>query len=108
MNMIALQSRRAARQPVEMMARFRHGISTVTVMLKDITPHGVRIEGVGALDPDEAVYLLLPGLTQKLAFVAWSDGHAAGLEFANPLPAATFDALVAAFGRSDGAMRFAA
>ena len=83
-----------------MMARFRHGIETVTVMLKDLTPNGARIEGVGQLDDDEAVYLTLPGMKPRLSFVAWANHHCAGLEFSEPLPQAMFQALVSAFGRT--------
>jgi hypothetical protein len=57
--LVEFQGRRETREPVEMMARFRHGISTVTVMLKDITPHGARVEGVGPLETDDAVFLML-------------------------------------------------
>jgi hypothetical protein len=98
--LVEFQGRRETREPVEMMARFRHGISTVTVMLKDITPHGARVEGVGPLAADDAVFLMLPGLAPKLAFVAWSSGQSAGLEFAEPLDQQVFSGLVADFGRS--------
>jgi hypothetical protein len=83
-----------------MMARLRHEIATVTVMLKDITPHGARVEGVGPLEKDDAAFLLLPGLAPRLAFVAWSNGHGAGLEFAEPLDHVVFAGLVADFGRT--------
>jgi hypothetical protein len=97
--LVEFQGRRETREPVEMMARFRHGISTVTVMLKDITPHGARVEGVGPLETDDAVFLMLPGLAPKLAFVAWSNGQSAGLEFAEALDQLVFARLVADFGR---------
>jgi hypothetical protein len=99
MALAVLQSRRETRQPVEMMARFRHDISTVTVMLKDITRHGARVEGVGPLDQDDAAFLILPGMAPKLSFVAWSNDHAAGLEFAESLDPAAFSLLIANFGR---------
>lgn len=99
MTIVEFQGRRETREPVEMMARFRHDIATVTVMLKDITPHGARLEGVGQLEKDDAAFLLLPGLAPKLAFVAWSNGTGAGLEFAEPLDHRVFSRLVADFGR---------
>jgi hypothetical protein len=46
MALVEFQGRRETREPVEMMARFRHHITTVTVMLKDITQHGAKIEGM--------------------------------------------------------------
>ncbi len=99
MTLVKFQSRREARQPIEMMAHFRHDVMTVTVMLKDITPHGAKIEGVGRLEKDTAAFLVLPGLAPKLAFVAWATDHAAGLEFAEPLEQSIYASLIADFGR---------
>lgn len=99
MTLVEFQSRREAREPVEMMARFRHDITTVTVMLKDITPHGARVEGIGQLEKDDAAFLMLPGLAPRLSFIAWSNGNGAGLEFAEPLDQSVFTSLVADFGR---------
>lgn len=86
--------RREPREAVEMLARFRRDVSSSTVMLKDLTRHGARIEGVGALGADEAVSLALPGCRPLLAFVAWANDHCAGLEFAEPLATETFLHLV--------------
>jgi hypothetical protein len=82
-----------------MMARFRHEIATITVMLKDITMHGARVEGIDGLKKDDAAFLILPGLPPKLVFIAWSTAHSAGMEFADPLDRAVFAQLVADFGR---------
>jgi hypothetical protein len=65
-----LQKRRETRELVEMMARFRHDIATVTVMLNDITPHGAKVEGVGNLTKDDAAFLMLPSMAPKLVFIA--------------------------------------
>lgn len=98
MNEASGTGRREIRQQVEMLARFRHGVSTVTVMLKDLTRHGAKLEGVANLKKDEAVDLALPGMKPKLSFVAWANDHCAGLEFAEPLPVEDFDALVRSHG----------
>ena len=90
------------REDVEMMARFRRDIASSTVMLKDLTPFGARVEGVGALDIDEMVTISLPGCRPSLAFVAWANAHGAGLEFIEPLSADRFDDLVARYGLSGG------
>jgi len=90
--------RRERREPVEMLARFRRDVSSSIVMLKDLTRFGARIEGVGALGPDEAVSLALPGCRPSLAFVAWANEHCAGLEFAEPLQHETFVRLVECHG----------
>ncbi len=81
-----------------MMARFRRGVVSNTVMLKDLTRFGARIEGVGQLETDEAVSLALPGCRPSLAFVAWANDHCAGLEFAEPLENTVFTNLVASYG----------
>ena len=88
------ENRSEARREVEMFAHFQRGASRITVMLKDLTHNGARIEGVIGLEQDEAVSLALPGCKPKLAFVAWANDHCAGLEFAEPLRASMFDALV--------------
>ena len=90
--------RRATREQVEMLAKFRRGLVSCTVMLKDLTRFGARIEGVGRLDTDEAVSLALPGCRPAMAFVAWANEHCAGLEFADPLDGRTFSDLVRHYG----------
>lgn len=90
--------RRQARARVEMIARFRRDIASSSVMLKDLTRFGARIEGVGPLEPDEAVSLALPGLRPSMAFVCWANDHCAGLEFAQPLDTTVFTDLVARYG----------
>ncbi|GGB88865.1 hypothetical protein GCM10011494_03970 [Novosphingobium endophyticum] len=92
------EGRREDREQVEMLAKFRRGIVSITVMLKDLTRFGARIEGVGPLAPDEAVTLALPGCRPTMAFVAWSNEHCAGLEFAEPMDDQVFADLVAEHG----------
>lgn len=90
--------RRHQRKQVEMMARFRRDLASSTVMLKDLTPFGARIEGIGQLQTDEAVSLALPGCRPAIAFVAWANEHCAGLEFAEPLENGVFTELVTRYG----------
>ena len=90
--------RRETREQVEMLAKFRRDLVSSTVMLKDLTRFGARIEGVGQLCADEAVSLALPGRRPAMAFVAWSNEHCAGLEFAEPLDGNLFFDLVARYG----------
>ena len=92
--------RREERQAVEMFAHFRHGANRITVMLRDLTCHGARIEGIPLLVQDEAVSLSLPGRKPALAFIAWSNEHCAGLEFAEPMPEVLFETLVSQFAVS--------
>jgi len=92
------RERREQREHVEMMAKFRRDIASSTVLLKDLTRFGARIEGVGPLERDEAVSLALPGCRPSIAFVCWANEHCAGLEFAEPLENAVFAHLVAEYG----------
>lgn len=87
--------RREQRHQVQMLAHFHYRATRSTVMLKDLTCNGARIEGVNALEKDEAVSLILPGCRPMLAFVAWASGPCAGLEFAAPLEETRLDGLVA-------------
>lgn len=87
--------RRAARVGVELPVRCKHGLIRSTVMLKDLTPHGARIEGIGAQRVGESITLLLPGLARAVtAFVVWSDLATSGLEFDYPLHEPDFVTLV--------------
>lgn len=89
------QTRRAPRIGFELPVRCRRGVIRSTVMLRDMTTHGARIEGLEQLHLDEAITLLLPGLQAKEAYVAWSREKSAGLEFDRPLHPAVFEQLVA-------------
>lgn len=91
-------SRQAPRENIEMLAKFRHDLVVSTVLLKDLTRFGARIEGVGPLETDEAVSLVLPGCRPSMAFVAWTTGHSAGIEFAEPLASTLFNDLVRQYG----------
>lgn len=92
--------RRHARERVEMLARFRRDLAINTVVLKDLTPLGARIESVGPLEMDEVITLTLPECRPMIAFVAWANGNGAGLEFVHPLPEDLFAELVAQYGLS--------
>lgn len=94
--------RREQRHQVQMLAHFHYRATRSTVMLKDLTCSGARIEGVAALEKDEAVSLILPGCRPMLCFVAWASGPCAGLEFAAPLEAGGFSELVAAHAVGQG------
>lgn len=92
------QERREERESVEMMANLRSAFTTCTVVLKDLTRFGARIEGIGALEIDEAVNLGLPGCRPAMAFVAWNGAHGTGLEFAEPLDEYVYSQLVVRHG----------
>ncbi|MCX7864166.1 MAG: hypothetical protein N2423_03875 [Novosphingobium sp.] len=108
MSMLYAQRRRDVRRAVEMFARLRCGMTTKTVLLKDLTRHGARIEGIGPFERDEAVSLTLPGRRPLIAFIAWSNQHCAGLEFAEALSSTEFGALIAKHGLNTGSIAVAA
>jgi len=87
--------RRAPRVGFELMVRYRRGVTRSTAILKDMTTHGAKIEGLGRMELDEPITLLLPGERPCEAYVAWSKDHTAGLEFGDPLHQSVFDRLVA-------------
>lgn len=89
--------RRAARVGIELPVRCKHGTERSTVILKDLNQYGARIEGLEKLRIDEPIYLMLPGLQPKLAFVVWSRERVSGLEFERALHDEVFESLVSEF-----------
>jgi hypothetical protein len=90
--------RRDIREPVEMLAHLRHDALTSTVVLRDMTPRGARVDGFAELAEDESVDLFLPGMKPIIAFVIWANEHCAGLEFADSLHPVLFAELVRTYG----------
>lgn len=93
--------RRHAREATELMVKLRRGVTRSTVVLRDLTTHGARIDSIEKMQIDEALTVQLPGLKPKLAFVAWCDGHSVGLEFDKPLCSEVFRDIVFTYGRKD-------
>ena len=92
-----INHRRARRVGFELPVRCKHGLVRSTVMLKDMTTHGARIEGIPRQRIGDSVTLFLPELAPKLAFVVWSKDKTSGLEFELPLHENVFANLVADF-----------
>jgi hypothetical protein len=90
-----INERRAKRVGFELPVRCKHGLVRSTVMLKDLTTHGARIEGIPPQRIGESITLFLPGLAPKIAFVVWSETKTSGLEFELPLHENVFATLVA-------------
>jgi hypothetical protein len=91
---INASKRRAPRVGFELLVRCKQGAARSTVMLKDMTRFGARIEGLANPFEGEAISLILPGEAPRLAFVMWTSGGAAGLEFGDPLPGDVFAAMI--------------
>lgn len=92
-----INHRRARRVGFELPVRCKHGLTRSTVMLKDMTTHGARIEGIPRQRIGDSVTLFLPELAPKLAFVVWSKDKTSGIEFELPLHETVFANLVADF-----------
>lgn len=92
-----INERRARRVGFELPVRCKHGLVRSTVMLKDLTTHGARIEGIPRQRIGESITLFLPGLAPKTAFVMWSEDKTSGLEFELPLHENVFATLVSDF-----------
>jgi hypothetical protein len=90
-----IKGRRAKRVGFELPVRCKHGLVRSTVMLKDLTTRGARIEGIPPQRIGESITLFLPGLAPKIAFVVWSETKTSGLEFELPLHENVFATLVA-------------
>ncbi|WP_421854715.1 PilZ domain-containing protein [Novosphingobium sp.] len=92
-----INHRRTRRVGFELPVRCKHGVTRSTVMLKDMTTHGARIEGIPRHRIGDTVTLFLPELAPKLAVVIWSEDKTSGLEFELPLHENIFANLVADF-----------
>jgi len=73
--------RRAERHAIDLLARYAWKGLRGTVLLKDLTREGARIEGLEALRQGDGLTLLLPDAPPVDATVAWALGRAAGLRF---------------------------
>ena len=85
---------RAERVSFDMAIRCRWGDARCSVVLRNLTTGGARIEGLGGVLLGDALVLMLPSLKPKRARVVWIDGDAAGLEFEHPLHPDVFETLV--------------
>ena len=77
--------RRADRHAIDLLARYAWKGLRGTVLLKDLTAQGARIEGLEALRQGDGLTLLLPDAPPVEATVAWAMGRAAGLKFDEPI-----------------------
>jgi hypothetical protein len=73
--------RRAERHAIDLLARYAWKGLRGTVLLKDLTCDGARIEGLEGLRQGDGLTLLLPDAPPVEATVAWAIGRAAGLRF---------------------------
>ena len=96
--------RRAERVAFDMLVRYAWRGRRATAMLKDLTRHGARIEGLEGLRKGDGLTLLLPGLRAIEADVAWAEGRSAGLSLPEAIPADAFRSLVRNFAAGRAAI----
>ncbi|WP_394999616.1 PilZ domain-containing protein [Sphingomonas sp.] len=87
--------RRAEREPfgAEIELRRTRGMK-YHVTVRDCSPEGCCINLVDRVGLDEVIWVKLPGLESLEAYVCWTKGFVAGLEFAKPLHPAVFQMLL--------------
>lgn len=76
---------REDRHAVDLLARYAWKGLRGTVLLKDLTRHGARIEGLEGLRQGDGLTLLLPDAPAVEVVVAWAMGRASGLRFEQPI-----------------------
>lgn len=86
--------RRSERWPFSAEVQFRSGTRRANVRLRDISPHGARVQGVYLVRADDHFYIKLPGIEPIEARVAWVEDFEFGCEFARPINQSVLDALV--------------
>ena len=69
----------------------RRGSARYDVGLRDFSRQGCALEMPERFDPDDPVFVTLPGLSVLRSDVVWAEYGTAGMMFATPLHPAVFD-----------------
>ena len=69
----------------------RRGSARYDVDLRDFSRHGCALRMPERFDPDDAVFVTLPGLSVLRSEVVWAECGTAGMMFGTPLHPAVFD-----------------
>jgi hypothetical protein len=85
---------RSQRVSFDLVVRLRSQKIRTSILLKNLTTGGARIEGVEGLRAGDKVTLYLPSLKPKEATVMWASEDGIGLEFERPLHPDIFEELV--------------
>ena len=84
--------RRAERVPLRADIEFRRaGEHRWRVNILDFSPEGCRVDLPIKVDPDDLVWISLPGIESIQGMVAWVREWEAGIKFANPLYPSVFE-----------------
>ena len=88
--------RRSKRYPLTAEIELRRTRTTRhSVGVRDLSCHGCCINLVDRVALDEIIWIKLPEIESLEAYVCWTRGFVAGVEFSKPLHPAVFDLLVA-------------
>ncbi len=85
---------RAQRVAFDIAVRYRQASRRSTVLLRNLTVEGARLEGVAGLRTGDVAMIQLPTLAPKSAKVSWTRGDAAGFRFERPLHPDVLDMLL--------------
>jgi hypothetical protein len=86
--------RRAERVPLRADIEFRRqGEHRWRVNILDFSPEGCRVGLPITVEPDDSVWISLPGVESIQGVICWVKGWEAGVEFLNPLHPGVFDML---------------
>ena len=88
-------ARRSARTPMRCEIEFRrHGDFRYMVDLIDFSPEGCRFAPPVAVEPEDPLFVHIPGIEAVHARAAWSRDFEVGAEFDRPFHPAVFDSVV--------------
>ena len=84
---------RGQRIAFDIAARYRQGGARSTVLLRNLTREGARLDGISGLRAGEVAMIQLPTLAPKAAKVSWTRGDSVGFQFERPLHPDVFETL---------------
>lgn len=89
-----LVPRRSERRGISAKVQYRRSTVRMAGVTLDLSCHGVRLAAMERLRLGEAVWIALPGLPPRRAFVKWVDEFEIGCEFDEPLHPAVLDRII--------------
>jgi hypothetical protein len=87
-----VERRRATRAMIDCQVEGRRpSEQRMPIRLRDLTPHGCRVEIAQLLKPDQRMWINLPGIEGLLSTARWADHCTIGVEFDRPMHVAVCD-----------------
>lgn len=87
------ESRRDARRRVVILSAYAREANArlLEVEISNLSTDGCRLKSDGALEPQTAIWLKIPGITPRRAVIRWTSQDEAGCEFDTPIAEATVE-----------------